>query len=193
MTRRERNWLILLALVAVVSLPFLPFWGGEEVPEDDYDEDYLLEEGSSATGSSGFTRLPKLDLELLNRREESFSTARRNLFDFPSEIESAGDDEYIVDDVEEETVNDQQEEIPAVVRPKLTGYELIGIVEVGGLRLAVFSHRGREEYGAVGRVINNAFEIKEIGEDYVKIYVKNGGFEQRLKMKPAVGDSGQGE
>ena len=192
MSRGERNWLILLGIVFVVSIPFWPFWGdggagrGGGLGPDD----------RAGAWQSSF---PRLRNDLLTEKPEKFDGALRNLFTF-SEARRAGDDES-EDDEDSVEINrprqgaelaaEQQEggRRAARARQRLRDYEYLGFVERGGERYAAFLCRGEYYYGRTGQTINEAFEIRSIEQDTVKIYVLSGKFEQQLKLQKPKGDA----
>jgi hypothetical protein len=195
MTRGEKRWLTILAVVTVVSVPFMPFWGSwQQSGGDSGDDDPSGELDQQPERASELTRIPPLNLDLLAGRTDSFSRDHRNLFSFPGSGASSYDDAEEEEEEgweEEELEQTANQDAQAAENPRLTDYELIGIVQVDELVIAVFSWRGEEQFqGSVGSVINDTFEIKEIGEDYVRIFITKGGFQQRLKLKPPVSEGG---
>ena len=199
MTTREKKWLLFLGAVAVVCLPFLPIWGGgrEARSSLNTDEDLAYVKPGS-TGPVPAVRIPNLRLDLLQQPRFRF-TSERNLFTMPPRQADTQQDfgDYDVVDSQTDVDNGDEQEIEedsVQVRPRLTDYEVVGIVEVGDRKIAVFTWRGAEQFqGSVGSVINETFEIREIEDTYVMIIVLNGGFEQRLRLKPPVGLSSEGE
>ena len=203
MNRRERNLLILLGLVLVVSLPFMPFWGGGgERATGAGDDDSPGEPGRNAdsTGQAAAS-FPRLDKELLSRQPEKFEGALRNLFTFSSAREELGSEGETGDDIEYAEVSgnsgtaegDEASSTGRPARQRLTDYEYLGFIEREGAKHAAFLWRGRYFSGQIGDTINKTFEIKAIENNSILIYVIGGDFEQRLTLEPPVGDQDEGE
>ncbi len=199
MSRRERNWLIVLAAVAAVSLPLLPIWGGGGAAGGGGARGAAEGGGVAGGGEDRWASLPALRLDLLDAAREPFAGARRNLFDYDTrraaqeESDSFGGWELGGDDAQDEEFDNYFEEEEAESQPpRLTDYEYLGYHEISGRRTAAFIWRGSYFVGTVGSTINNAFEIIAIEEESVGIHVINGDFEQRLQLESPVGESGQG-
>ena len=192
MSRSERNWLILLGIVFLVSIPFWPFWG---------DQGAGGRGGLGALDRAGAweSTFPRLRSDLLVEKPEKFDGALRNLFTFSEARRGGGGDEEDDDEAVEvntarqapELTREQRAEERRAARAKqqLRDYEYLGFVERGGERIAAFLCRGEYYYGRNGQTVNEAFEIRGIEQDTVKIYVLSGEFEQQLKLQKPKGDA----
>jgi len=199
MNRRERNLLIFLVIVVVVSIPFLPIWGGDRADGGELGADAADGTQAEAGAMEGLS-FPRLNRELLALLPEKFEGARRNLFTF-----SAATDNYTeAADLDGQSRYNESELVgndapepgdasaadltrPAVQR--LTDYEYLGYVEREGERYAAFTWRGSYFVGRAGETVNKTFEIKKIRKKYVDIYVIGGNFEQKLRLREPAGDA----
>jgi hypothetical protein len=203
MNRRERILLLILVAVALVSLPFLPFWGSggsNTIPDRSNSTTGRSAGGTGGAAEVDVASFPRLDKELLAVQPEKFEGALRNLFTFSQASSAqpaadAADDAYSADEEDDSETGDatQASESVQPARQQLTDYEYLGYVEREGVRYAAFFWRGRYFTGVVGDTINETFEIKSIEKDFALIYVIGGDFEQRLKLNQPAGDTDQGE
>ena len=201
MNRRERNLLIFLVIVVVVSIPFLPIWGGGRVDGGDLGADAA--DGASAEAEAGAMEelsFPRLNRELLARMPEKFEGARRNLFTFSAAMDSYTDSvdleaqgRYNESELAGNDAPDSGDANAAdLTRPatqRLTDYEYLGFVDREGKRYAAFTWRGSYFVGRAGETVNKTFEIKKIRKKYVDIYVIGGDFEQKLRLREPAGDA----
>ncbi|HUX06773.1 MAG TPA: hypothetical protein VMX35_05610 [Acidobacteriota bacterium] len=203
MNRRERNLLILLGLVFAVSLPFLPFWGGDEERAGVAGDDYPAGKQGRNAGGTGpsAASFPRLDKELLSSQPERFEGALRNLFTFSAvrEANVFDNDTNIETGSTEASGNPESAEVDEAsatgrpARQRLTDYEYLGFIEREETKHVAFLWRGRYFSGQIGDTVNKTFEIKAIEKNFILIYVIGGDFEQRLTLKPPAGDQDEGE
>lgn len=198
MSKRERNLVVLLALVALVTSPWWPIWSDQGTDRFGIDQSANQMFESLRRQQAD---MPNLDLSGLMDRKQPFTGAQRNLFEFgqvraeeepveiieenPQEEEDYGDPLMVT----ESPVRETQEARPAQ-RQRLSGYECLGIFIREEASYATFQWREQIFVGTEGDMINDAFRIEKIKEDGVSIFVLDGEYNQQLKMNSPAGPQG---
>lgn len=196
MNKRERNLLIAAVLLALVTLPMWPIWGGGNntgelgITEESTERFESLKEQQAD--------LPRLDLSQLSAEKQAFTGTSRNLFEYGSlETPEPPDEEPVIEEEPEETGDPLMveeapvvEERPVRKKPRLSGYEYYGFYESNEKFYAVFQWRDQFFVGAVNDIINETFRIESIDDKNVKIFVLNGEYNQTLKLPAPAGPEG---
>jgi len=195
MSNRERGLLIIAGLLALVTLPWWPIWGDGTAVNDLGLEESSIEAFESLKRARN--TMPELHLELLDLEKEPFAGATRNLFRFG---ESTAENDFVEEDpdeYEDDPVDTgdpmllenpvEVEQQPVDRKPRLTGYECIGIYASGESSHAVIQWQDQLFVARKDMVVNNVFRIESIDQQSVTIFVLEGEYRQKLKISAPAG------